>query len=384
MATKNNKAAETKDVFISYRRADGATAARLLYDALDRRQISVFFDRESIEAGNFDDALRRNLEAARNIIIVVSQEMFSPKPKQKADGTYGIAAFEDDWVYKEIQISLEAGKNIIPVFVNGVDAFPQNLPAQIKEVARKDALKLNHEHFDAEMDKLISRLITPRHRLLTAYFEVEKEVYVDPLDNLLQVSKSLSNEDANKEIEIALTKIIRSNWDKTSLTDEQALDALFEERSPSSIKSICRKLKLDDTGGLRRIRANFLSWLKNKPFREYKKSASESDRLLDVISAFAEHFKSTEDRKRVIEDIENAFENRVELDSKRSSWDVFDTVFQDGIDIEDFFTDMERNLQEQDIKFICDRLSIDSRGRKKELISRIVDFVNYADDIVAE
>lgn len=374
MATKNSKALEAKDVFISYRRKDGATAARLLYDALDRRQISVFFDRESIESGNFDDALRRNLEAARNIIIVVSQEMFSRG--MMADGAFDMASVESDWVYKEIQISLEAGKNIIPIFVNGVDGFPQNLPSQIAEVARKDALKFNHEHFDAEMNKLISRLITPRHRLLAAYLEVDKEVYVEPLDSLFHVSKNLSK-DGGKEIEIALTKIIRSNWEQTSLTDEQALDVLFEGGSPSSIKSICRKLKLDDTGGLRRIKSNVLSWLKNEPSREYKKSASDNDRVIDVISAFAELFKSTEDRQRVIEQIEITFDGLVKIDSKRSSFDVFWSVFQDGIDIEDFFKIMEQNFQEKDIKFVSEMLMDDSRGRKKELIDRIVDFVNY-------
>lgn len=375
MATKKNKSTDAKDIFISYRRKDGATAARLLSDALERRQVSVFFDRESIEAGNFDDALRDNLDAARNVIIVVSQEMFSRG--LLADGTYDKSAVENDWVYKEIQISLEAGKNIIPIFVNGVDGFPSNLPAQIAGVSRKDALKLNHEHFDAEMAKLISRLITPRHRLLAAYLEADKEFYNENLENLFRVSQSLSNS-VGKDIEAALTKIIRTNWEQTSLSDEQALDALLDGNSPISIKSLCKNLNLDDTGGFRRIKFNILSWLKNNDSREYRKLDSDKDRLKELINACSSVYKSTADRQRMIEQIEEKFEGIVNVNgSKRSSWDVFYEVFITGVDVEYFFEVMDKTLQEQEVKDICDEMLIPSKGRKKELIERIVDYVNY-------
>lgn len=370
---ENAPSIEAKDVFISYRRKDGATAARLLCDALERRHISVFFDRESLESGNFDDALRQHLDAARNILVVVSQEMFK---RGLTDGNYDPLIVEEDWVYKELRISMEAGKNIIPVFVNGVDSFPSNLPEPIAEIALENALTLNHEHFEAAMSSLIGRLETPKHRLLAAYLETDKEVYEDgdTLDSLLRVCQKLSDK-GGEDIEAALIKLIRSNWERTSSSDEKAFDALLGDGGPKFIKLLCEKLDLDNTGGVRRMKENLRAWLKQDQFVRYSQSATEDDRIIKVRYACAAVYKSHEERQRIASQIGDTFRH-VELSSMRSSQDIFDDVFE-AIDVEEFFEEMGSFFQEQEIKNICDYMLVNSRGRKKELIDRIVAFANY-------
>jgi len=81
-----NTTAEIKDVFISYRRSSGATVARLLCDVLTQRNISIFFDKESLGEGNFDDAIEHNLHAARNFILIVSPGLFDRG--KNANGQY--------------------------------------------------------------------------------------------------------------------------------------------------------------------------------------------------------------------------------------------------------------------------------------------------------
>ncbi len=371
---KEKSNTEARDVFISYRRKDGATTARLLCDALERRGISVFFDRESIEAGNFDDALRDSLNAAKNVLVVVSTEMFTRG--LLPDGTYDQALIETDWVYEELRISLEQGKNIIPVFVNGVDGFPALMPTTIAELARKDALKLNHEHFDAELQKLIGRLITPKHRLLEAYLTIDKATYEDNLESLLRVCKRLSL-NGGDEIETALVKLIRGNWERSSLSDAEAVTALIEGGNVDFLKDLCKELGLDNTGGVRRMKENIVFWLTHDPcVRTFDNSRSDDDRLTKLVGALAETYKSPSDRQNIIDLITETFDMNFD-GSKRSSLDVFFLVFAE-IDVEIFFENIGNSLEEQKVKEACMYLfDGDGKGRKHVLIDQIIDYVNY-------
>ena len=160
---------ETKDVFISYRRDGGATVARLLCDVLNQRNISTFFDKESLGEGDFDSAIEQNLHAARNFILIVSPKLFDRGID--ANGQYDPKLTETDWVYREIRIALETGKPIIPIFVNGENKFPAHLPIGIEDISRKDALTFGHDHFESELRKLISRITTNKDQLIETYIE---------------------------------------------------------------------------------------------------------------------------------------------------------------------------------------------------------------------
>ena len=83
------------DVFISYRRSDGAALAKQIYDYLVGNGLRVFWDEKSIIDGHyFTDQIEQNLRKAPNYILVVSNNVF--------------AFQDDDWVQREIDIALEA------------------------------------------------------------------------------------------------------------------------------------------------------------------------------------------------------------------------------------------------------------------------------------
>lgn len=365
---------EVKDVFISYRREDGATAARLLCDALERRNISTFFDKETIE-GDFHESIKSNLAAARNVLVVVSAKMFSRCLLE--DGSYDQAAVQGDWVYEELRISLESGKKIIPVFVNGVTGFPVRLPNVIEKIAAFDALKLDHEHFDAEMAKLIGRLDTPKNQLLNAYMQTEKEFgegdYLDRLTSSC-LKLSVGNEPI---IEAFLKKTLKTSWEQSAPSDGEALDILLDGATPLYLKKLSKNLDLDDTGGSRRMKKNILAWLKqdHDSVRKFNEAESENDRLNQVMDAFASVYRSTSDRQLIIEQIVEVFD--VEMEGfRRSSSDVFLSVFLD-IDVKDFFAGMAKAIPEDNVKDICLHIFGEDRGRKAELIERIVNYTNY-------
>jgi hypothetical protein len=267
---------EEKDVFISYRREDGATAARLLCDALERRNISTFFDKETIE-GDFHKSIKNNLAAARNVLVVVSARMFSRCLLE--DGSYDEVAVKGDWVYEELRISLESDKKIIPVFVNGVTGFPAILPDKISRISKIDALILDHQNFDSNLNKLIGRFRTTKHILLDSYIETDKEIYAEGhLESLLRVCTNLSPSKI-ADVEAILLKLIRSNWQLSDLSDSEAVDALFDGVSIDFLKNLCKRLELDNTGGVRRMKTNLLSWVKNDTgVRKFKEDESENDR----------------------------------------------------------------------------------------------------------
>lgn len=367
---------ESKDVFISYRRKDGATVARLLFDTLERRGISAFFDRESIESGNFEDALRNSLLAVKNVLIVVSEEIFNRG--KLPDGTYDPESVATDWVYEEIRLALEYKKNIIPVFVNGVNGFPTHLPTPIAALAKENAITLSHEHFDAQLNELIARTKTKKHALLEAFLKVNEEAYDDTLETLLRTCENLSGD--KKEIADALARIIRKNWDRLNLSGEKAVDELTDGFGVTVLKNLCMALGLDNSGATRRMKGNIVNWLQGKKYREFNPAPSEIDRLDKLIDALAEAFRSHADRQ----DISSIIEEEFDIDlrgSKKSSDDVFSAVFDD-YDVEDFFGRMNRHISQDQIKCVCLFLfDGDDKGHKKTLINQIVDYVNYEYEI---
>ena len=50
------------DIFISYRRENGAMTARLLYDRFTDMGLNVFLDLEELSSGHFDIALYQIIE----------------------------------------------------------------------------------------------------------------------------------------------------------------------------------------------------------------------------------------------------------------------------------------------------------------------------------
>lgn len=84
------------DVFISYRRSDGAELAAVVANALRAKGLSVFFDTEEIKSGeDFTLRIENALRQAPNYLLIATPDVFKFRTNEK------------DWVLEEMKIACE-------------------------------------------------------------------------------------------------------------------------------------------------------------------------------------------------------------------------------------------------------------------------------------
>jgi hypothetical protein len=143
---------------ISYRRDDSAGLAGRLYDRLSEQFgfDRVFMDVDAILPGeDFREAIRRRIYEAAAWLVVMG-----PSWAQSVNSR-GERLLDDpgDFVRIEIATALERGIVVIPVLVDGA-AMPRSeeLPADLRTLAYRNAIALDHGNFQQGVDKLIYAL----------------------------------------------------------------------------------------------------------------------------------------------------------------------------------------------------------------------------------
>lgn len=139
------------DIFISYRREGGFSTAKHLYDLLKRDGYAVSFDIDTLRNGDFDSSLLNRIDECKDFLLIVAPNTFD----RTLDPNYQ----NEDWVRWELAHALKKGKNIIPIFLNGLNGFPENLPRDIAKVSKKNGLTHNNEYFDEFYDRLKARFL---------------------------------------------------------------------------------------------------------------------------------------------------------------------------------------------------------------------------------
>ena len=133
------------DIFISYRRENGAMTARLLYDRFTDMGLSVFLDLEELSSGRFDVALYNRIEESKNVVVILSPNSLN---RCMNDG---------DWLRNEVVHAMKCNKNIVPFMLKGF-SFPSALPDDMKGFPTYNAVKVSTEYLDASIEKLASLL----------------------------------------------------------------------------------------------------------------------------------------------------------------------------------------------------------------------------------
>lgn len=136
------------DIFLSYRRKGGFETAKHLFDLLTRDGYRVSFDIDPLRSGDFNTELLRRIDRCTDFILILNKGAFDRSTDLAFDRNR-------DWLRIELAYALEKGKNIIPVMLSGFTEFPDNLPADIAAIARKNGLKYNRDYFDAFYNKLL-------------------------------------------------------------------------------------------------------------------------------------------------------------------------------------------------------------------------------------
>lgn len=138
------------DVFISYRRANGAAEARLIRSALVDHGLRVFLDVTDLDKGLFDDALLRCIAVTPNFVVILSPHALDS------------CVEKGDWLRAEIAHAAAHQRNIVPVMLPGFE-FPAQLPDDITTLPRHQAVQYSHVFFEAAVSKILQMVGGPAH-----------------------------------------------------------------------------------------------------------------------------------------------------------------------------------------------------------------------------
>ena len=140
------------DIFISYRRDGGYDTAKHLYDLLKNDGYSVSFDIDTLRSGDFDVQLYKRIENCKDFILILDRNVFNRSVDPQVHK-------EHDWVRCELSHALKCNLNIIPIFLEGFQDFPNNLPDDISGVSKKNGIKYTRDYFDALYSNLKTRFL---------------------------------------------------------------------------------------------------------------------------------------------------------------------------------------------------------------------------------
>ena len=145
-------------IFISYRRADSAGYAGRIYDRLAAHfgKEAIFMDVDTIEAGlDFVDVLENAVQSCDVLVALIGRQWLNIKDEageRRLDNP-------QDFVRIEVAAALNRGIRVIPVLVDGT-SMPNSgqLPSNLKPLARRNAVLVNHYSFHADASRLIEQL----------------------------------------------------------------------------------------------------------------------------------------------------------------------------------------------------------------------------------
>jgi len=141
-------------IFISYRRGGALIHARALFERLSREfgPDDVFIDLEGIEYGvDFVEVLSRQLQGCRVMLALIDPQWATAKDKH---GRVRLEV-ENDFVRTEIVTALNRGIRTVPVLIDGAEMpEPESLPAALRLLAQRQAVNLDFNRFDAEIERL--------------------------------------------------------------------------------------------------------------------------------------------------------------------------------------------------------------------------------------
>lgn len=142
-----------KDIFISYRNdGEGNNFAVRLFDVLDAKNYSVYFNSKEQHCGSFPDRLKEAIENCRDFILIVSAGCLEGLQQD----------CESDWVRFEILYAQEKQKNITPVYI-GKTVVPErwgDYPEDIRFLFALQSVYLPEQFELAPISDLFSKFVS--------------------------------------------------------------------------------------------------------------------------------------------------------------------------------------------------------------------------------
>jgi hypothetical protein len=148
----------SRQIFISYRRADSEGYAGWLFDQLSPRfgTRNIFRDVVSIHPGdNFARKIEESVQACDALLALIGPQWLTIKDEQ------GRLRLEDpnDYVRLEIAAALARDIRVIPILVQGA-SMPEAaaLPENLKPLALRNAIELSSTRFHMDVEPLIDAI----------------------------------------------------------------------------------------------------------------------------------------------------------------------------------------------------------------------------------
>ncbi len=145
-------------IFISYRREDSAPYAGRLYDRLSKQfgADQVFMDVDDIPPGaDFAAQIEAKVASCDAMIVVIGKEWLTAR---NAAGQPRLSE-ANDFVRLEVSLALQRRVLVIPVLVAGVPMpKAEDLGADLKALAGRNALALSDQEFQRDADILVATL----------------------------------------------------------------------------------------------------------------------------------------------------------------------------------------------------------------------------------
>lgn len=111
------------DIFISYRRDDGAQYARILQLELEKRGYKVFLDYEELTDGVFGDNIKNAIMSSPIFLMILTPLYLERSMEQNS------------WVREEIEMAIKSGVHFIPVDPDRkFNGIPSGTPPEIASV----------------------------------------------------------------------------------------------------------------------------------------------------------------------------------------------------------------------------------------------------------
>jgi TIR domain len=144
----------TIQVFVSYRRGDSPHAAGRLVDRLDEH-FELFIDVRIRPGADFTSVVRAAVDESDVLVAVIGLQWLT----LAVEGGGRRIDQPGDWVAEEIGTALRRGTLVIPVLVDGAQMPSRTeLPPALADLANRQALKITHESFAADSQRLIEMI----------------------------------------------------------------------------------------------------------------------------------------------------------------------------------------------------------------------------------
>jgi hypothetical protein len=166
--------AESKKVFISYRRSESKYAAVAVFQYLTSRGYDVFMDYESLGSGNFEQVILAEIAARPHFILLLAPKSLDRIVERR------------DWLRREIERAIELERNVIPLFFDG---FKFN---QVERLLTGNLVKLkDFNGFDIYIDYFFDGMSKLENRFLNS--RPVGRISPAPLENQAAVQRTVQN-----------------------------------------------------------------------------------------------------------------------------------------------------------------------------------------------